>query len=41
MLNAASLLLCAGAPVLPLSRHVPFMVQKRVIEKAMARLFAY
>ncbi|WP_193074787.1 ubiquinone anaerobic biosynthesis accessory factor UbiT [Pseudomonas sp. FME51] len=40
MLNAANLLLRAGAPVLPLSRHVPFIVQKKVIEKAMARLFA-
>lgn len=40
MLNAAQLMLRAGAPVLPLGRHVPFIMQRLVIEKAMARLFA-
>ncbi len=40
MLNAAQLLLRAGEPVLPLSRHVPFFMQRLVIEKAMARLFS-
>lgn len=40
MLSPAQLLLRAGAPVLPLGRHVPFIVQRLVIEKAMARLFA-
>lgn len=40
MLNAAQLLLRAGKPVLPLSRHVPFFMQRLVIEKAMARLFS-
>ncbi len=40
MLNIANLVLRAGQPLLPLGRHVPFGLQKLVIEKAMARLFA-
>ncbi|MEH6387345.1 ubiquinone anaerobic biosynthesis accessory factor UbiT [Pseudomonas profundi] len=40
MLNLASLALRAGDPILPLSRHVPFTIQRLVIEKAMARIFA-
>lgn len=40
MLNLADLLLKAGGPVLPLGRHIPFAVQKLVIEQAMKRLFA-
>ena len=40
MLNMAELLLQAGGPLLPLGRHVPFAVQKMVIEQAMKRLFA-
>ena len=40
MLNISNLILRAGDPLLPLGRHVPFMLQKLVIEKAMARLFA-
>ena len=40
MLNIGSLVLRAGAPLLPLGRHVPFGLQKLVIEQAMKRLFA-
>ncbi len=40
MLNMAELLLRAGGPLLPLGRHVPFGLQKLVIEQAMKRLFA-
>ena len=40
MLNMAELLLRAGGPLLPLGRHVPFGLQKLVIEQAMQRLFA-
>ena len=40
MLNIGSLVLRAGGPLLPLGRHVPFGLQKRVIEQAMQRLFA-
>lgn len=40
MLNLAQLALRVGDPLLPLSRHVPFAVQRLVIEKAMARIFA-
>ena len=36
----AQLALRVGEPLLPLSRHVPFAVQKIVLEKAVARLFA-
>lgn len=36
----ARLALKLGAPLLPLSRHVPFMIQKEVLERAVARLFA-
>ena len=40
MLSMAELLLRAGGPLLPLGRHVPFGMQKLVIEQAMKRLFA-
>lgn len=40
MLNIGSLVLRAGGPLLPLGRHVPFGLQKLVIEQAMKRLFA-
>lgn len=40
MLTIAKVLLRAGTPVLPLSRYLPFAVQQRVLEKAMAQLFA-
>lgn len=43
MLNTqriAQLTLRVGEPLLPLSRHVPFGIQKRVLEKAVERLFA-
>ena len=40
MLNMAELLLRAGGPLLPLGKHIPFGLQKRVIELAMKRLFA-
>ncbi|QJD58263.1 SCP2 domain-containing protein [Pseudomonas sp. gcc21] len=40
MLNLASLALRAGDPILPLSRHLPFALQRLVIEKTMARIFA-
>ena len=36
----ARLALKVGGPLLPLSRHVPFLVQKEVLERAVARLFA-
>lgn len=40
MLNLGNLVLRAGGPLLPLGRHVPFGLQKLVIEQAMKRLFA-
>ena len=40
MLNIGTLVLRAGGPLLPLGRHVPFGLQKLVIEQAMKRLFA-
>lgn len=36
----ARLALKAGAPLLPLGRHVPFIIQKQVLERAVARIFA-
>ena len=40
MLSMADMVLRAGAPLLPLGQHVPFVMQKWVIEQAMKRLFA-
>lgn len=36
----ARLALKVGEPLLPLARHVPFAIQKRVLEGAVARIFA-
>ncbi|HLT05194.1 MAG TPA: SCP2 sterol-binding domain-containing protein [Pseudomonas sp.] len=36
----ARLALKAGEPLLPLTRHVPFAIQKQVLERAVARIFA-
>ena len=36
----ARLALKVGEPLLPLSRHVPFAIQKQVLERAVARIFA-
>lgn len=36
----AKLALRVGEPLLPLSRHVPFLIQKQVLERAVARIFA-
>lgn len=38
--RAASLVLKVGEPLLPLTRHIPFAIQKQVLETAVARLFA-
>lgn len=40
MLNLSKLALKVGEPLLPLSRHVPFFMQRLVLEKVVARLFA-
>ena len=40
MLTLAQMALRAGAPLLPLGRHVPFIMQRLVIEQALARCFA-
>ncbi|CAD5110582.1 ubiquinone anaerobic biosynthesis accessory factor UbiT [Zestomonas carbonaria] len=39
-MNWARMALRLGEPLLPLGRRVPFAVQRLVLEKAMARLFA-
>lgn len=39
-MKLAALLLRLGEPLLPLSRHVPFAVQRQVMEAVVARLFA-
>ena len=39
MLKVGHLVLRAGGPLLPLGRHVPFGLQKLVLEQAMKRLF--
>ena len=39
-MNLASLTLCIGEPLLPLGRHLPFVVQRELMERVMARLFA-
>lgn len=40
MLNPTRILLLAGSPLLALGRHTPFTLQRLVIERCMARLFA-
>lgn len=40
MLNAAHLALRATGPLLALGRHAPFLMQRLMIERAMASLFA-
>jgi predicted lipid carrier protein YhbT len=39
-MSVAKWALKLGQPLLPYSRHVPFAIQRRVIELAAARLFA-
>ena len=40
MLKLTRMALRVGEPLLPLGRHVPFLLQRLVLEKAVARLFA-
>ena len=40
MKTFAQLAMRAGQPLLPLGQHVPFMLQRLVLEKVIARLFA-
>lgn len=40
MLKLAKLALRAGDPLLPLGQHVPFLLQRVVLERVMAQLFA-
>ncbi|UAW99338.1 SCP2 sterol-binding domain-containing protein [Halopseudomonas nanhaiensis] len=40
MLTPAKLALRMAEPVLPLGRHVPFSLQKMVLERAVAKIFA-
>ena len=39
MLKLTRMALRVGEPLLPLGRHVPFLLQRLVLEKAVARLF--
>lgn len=39
-MNLASLALHVGEPLLPLGRHLPFVLQRELMERAVAKVFA-